>query len=260
MTRHYSPYDTATDRFADNYAESDAVDYDSYTGAYGSGDHGDHSDHGDYDDVEFYEETIDRRWIWVAAVAGAVLLVAVLCTIVILGGGDSGSVSATVAPTTPTSQSAPTTAQDATSTARPAPPAVPVPPPASLSPETVTTVTPNAPAPALVPAPAPVAGAPAEAAPPAVVAGPRTITYTVTGSRQLIDLVTIVYTDAQGALQTDINVGLPWSKTITLNPGVELKSVTATSVAGQLNCSVTDAQGTVLVQQANNAMIATCTQ
>ncbi|MCV7296120.1 hypothetical protein H7J84_26665, partial [Mycobacterium goodii] len=106
-------------------------------------------------------------------------------------------------------------------------------------------------------APAP-AAPPAEAAPPPP--DPRTITYTVTGNRQLIDLVTIVYTDAQGALQTDINVALPWTKTVVLNPGVQLKSVTATSVAGQLNCAITDAAGAVLVQQANNSMIATCTQ
>jgi hypothetical protein len=47
---------------------------------------------------------------------------------------------------------------------------------------------------------------------------------------------------------------------VTLNPGVELKSVTATSLTGQLNCAITDANGAVLVQQANNTMISTCTQ
>jgi hypothetical protein len=45
-----------------------------------------------------------------------------------------------------------------------------------------------------------------------------------------------------------------------LNPGVELKSVTATSVAGQLNCSITDAAGTLIAAQNTNSMIATCTQ
>ena len=68
--------------------------------------------------------------------------------------------------------------------------------------------------------------APAEA--PAV--NPRTVVYQVTGNRQLIDLVTVIYTDARGALQTDVNVALPWAKTIVLNPGVELSSITATSV------------------------------
>lgn len=258
MTRHYSPYDTtATERFGDhpyepggysgrtsdgyNYSsESDyPVDYDNYDA--------------DYDDeVTFYEEPIDRRWIWVAVVAGAVLLVAVICTVVILGGGDSGSVSATL--TSPAAQPTQTTqpAQDATS--KPVPPRAA--PTAPLSPETVTTVTPS---PSATAAPAPVAP-PAEAAPPAAAVSPNTITYRVTGNRQLIDLVTIVYTDAQGALQTDINVALPWAKTVVLNPGVTLKSVTATSVAGQLNCSITDAAGAVIMAQNNNTMITTCTQ
>lgn len=263
MTRPYSPYDTApTERFGErpqgpgsyrehtSYPSSPGYDGSDY-GAY-AGDYENYDDFVD-DDIEFYEESIDRRWIWVAGVAGAILLVAVICTVVILGGGDSGSVSATVAAPPQTSQPATTAPQDATS--KPVPPrAAPTGP---LSPETVTTVTPSAPAPSATAAPAP-AAPPAEAAPPPP--DPRTITYTVTGNRQLIDLVTIVYTDAQGALQTDINVALPWTKTVVLNPGVQLKSVTATSVAGQLNCAITDAAGAVLVQQANNSMIATCTQ
>ena len=88
----------------------------------------------------------------------------------------------------------------------------------------------------------------------------RHVTYQVTGSRQLIDLVTVIYTDEQGALQTDVNVALPWTKTVVLDPGVELSSVTATSVAGQLNCTITDASGATLAAQNNNTMIANCTQ
>jgi hypothetical protein len=114
--------------------------------------------------------------------------------------------------------------------------------------ETVTTVTPTASAP-------PRAAAPTEAAP-----APNTITYRVTGARNLLDLVTVIYTDAQGALQTDVNVALPWSKTVVLDPGVTLSSVTVTSVAGQLNCSITDAGGAVIAQQNNNTMIANCTK
>jgi hypothetical protein len=88
---------------------------------------------------------------------------------------------------------------------------------------------------------------------------PRTITYQVTGSRQLLDLITVIYTDQQGALQTEVNVALPWSKTVVLNPGVDLTSVTATSITGQLNCSITDAGGAAIAAQTNNSMIATCT-
>ncbi|WP_454789074.1 MmpS family transport accessory protein [Mycolicibacterium lutetiense] len=257
MTRHYSPYDTTpTERFGDHSYEPGGYSGhtpDGYSPDPGSDYSADYDNYdADYDDeVTFYEDPIDRRWIWVAAVAGAILLVAVICTVVILGGGDSGSVSATLtSPSQPTQTTQP--AQDATS--KPVPPRAA--PTAPLSPETVTTVTPS---PSATAAPAP-AAPPAEAAPPAATVSPNTVTYRVTGNRQLIDLVTIVYTDAQGALQTDINVALPWAKTVVLNPGVQLKSVTATSVAGQLNCSITDAAGAVIVAQANNTMITTCTQ
>lgn len=213
----------------------------------------DHADDYDVEDYEAYVTTIDGRWKWIAGVAGGILLVAVICTVVILGGGDSGPVSATVASPTqsPTQAPAPSTAAAPHDTAAPLPPPV-----ATLAPETVTTVTPTAPAETVAPAPAPSAIAP----PPPPAANPRAITYTVTGNRQLIDLVTVIYTDQQGALQTEVNVALPWSRTVVLDPGVELKSVTATSVGGQLNCAVTDAAGTVLVAQNNNSMIATCTQ
>jgi hypothetical protein len=195
----------------------------------------------DYDEYEDYEP-IDRRWIWIAGVAGAILLVAVICTVVILGGGDSGSVSTTVAPPATTSQPVATSAPPTATTSAP-------PPAAPLTPETVTTVTPTASAP---PTDAPTEAAPAPA--------PNTITYRVTGNRSLIDLVTVIYTDAQGALQTDVNVALPWAKTVVLDPGVSLSSVTATSVTGQLNCSIADAAGTAIAVQNNNTMIANCTK
>jgi hypothetical protein len=198
----------------------------------------------DYGDVEEYYEPIDRRWIWIAGVAGAILLVAVICTVVILGGGDSGSVSTTVAPPATTSQPAATTSAPAATTSA-------VPPKATLPPETVTTVTPTA--------SAPPTDTPAAAAPPPA-AAPNTITYRVTGNRNLLDLVTVIYTDSQGALQTDVNVALPWAKTVVLDPGVTLSSVTATSVTGQLNCSITDAAGAAIAVQNNNTMIANCTK
>jgi hypothetical protein len=200
-------------------------------------------DHEDYEDIEDYYEPIDRRWIWIAGVAGAILLVAVICTVVILGGGDSGSVSTTVVPPT-TSQPAATTSAPRAATTPSAPP-----PAATLPPETVTTLTPTASA---APSAAPTDAATAPA--------PNTITYRVTGNRNLIDLVTVIYTDAQGALQTDVNVALPWAKTVVLDPGVTLSSVTATSVAGQLNCSITDASGAAIAVQNNNTMIANCTK
>jgi hypothetical protein len=201
----------------------------------------DYEDYADYEDDD--HQPIDRRWIWVAGVAGAILVVAVICTVVILGGGDSGSVSTTVLPPATTHPAATASAPPVATTPSAPPPAAPLPP------ETVTTVTPKASAPPSD-APTPAATAPA----------PNTITYRVTGNRNLIDLVTVIYTDAQGALQTDINVALPWSKTVVLDQGVQLSSVTATSVIGQLNCSITDASGTAIAAQNNNTMIANCTK
>jgi hypothetical protein len=234
MNRPYS-YSNSTSRrtgASDDYAETEVIeDYDDY----------EPDDDEFYDGYREYSDPIDRRWIWVAGVAGAVLLVAVICTVVILGGGDSGSVTATYAPPAATSTTATTQAPPRTPS-MPAPVPLPI---APLTPETVTTVSPT----------------PSVEAPPTEVApAPRTITYRVTGNRQLIDLITVIYTDEQGALQTDVNVALPWSKSVVLNPGVELSSVTATSMLGQLNCSISDASGTTRAAQNNNSMIATCTK
>jgi hypothetical protein len=238
MNRSYtaqSPYSLTPTERIDTYDEP--VDEYEYEGL---------QDADEFADFEYDEARIDRRWMWVAGIAGLILFIAVVTTGVILGGGDSGSVSATMTSSAPSTSAAP-----ATTTALPPAAAAPVMP--SLPPETVTTVSPAPTAEAAAPAPV-------EAAPPPPAASPRTITYRVTGNRQLIDLVTVIYTDQQGALQTDVNVALPWAKTVVLDPGVELKSVTATSVAGQLNCSITDAGGNVIAVQNNNTMIANCTQ
>ena len=260
----YAGRDYSGDHYdAEGYAagDHDRSDYDSAN--YDTADY----DSVDYDSVDYeypadYHEKLDRRWIWVAGVAGAILMVAVICTGVILGGGDSGTV--TSANSGATTSAAP--ADDAVTTTAAAPPAA-APPRADTNPERVTTVTPT-PAvtatPEVVPTPVvPAPAAPPPPAPPAAgdpAAAARTITYRVTGNRQLIDLVTVIYTDQQGALQTDVNVALPWTKSVTLNPGVTLSSVTATSVGGQLNCAILDGNGTALALQTNNSMIATCTR
>ena len=86
--------------------------------------------------IDEYDDTqpIDRRWMWIAGVAGAILFVAVIATGVILGGGDSGSVSTTVARRRRHQPAATTSAPPAATTPSAPPPAAPLPP------ETVTTV------------------------------------------------------------------------------------------------------------------------
>ena len=263
MNRPSSPWltESATHRYDRTDGHRDLDEFDAYGDYADYGDRGDRHDHdGSADDVEDYDDydeygdyegyahdPDDRRWLWVATVAGIVLLIAVAGTMMILSGGDSGTTSATVAPSLSSPAPYPTGA--------PSPSAVPTPsatrPPAALSPETVTSVTPP-PAAATTPPPT-------DAAPPPA-ADPRTVTYQVTGNRQLLDLVTVIYTDHQGALQTEVNVALPWTKQVVLDPGVDLSSVTATSIAGQLNCTITDASGATLASQNNNTMIANCTR
>jgi hypothetical protein len=82
----------------------------------------------------------------------------------------------------------------------------------------------------------------------------------VTGTKQLLDLVNVVYTDARGYPQTEFNVSLPWSKMIVLNPGVQTQSVIATSIYGRLNCSIVNAAGQTVVASTNNTIMATCTR
>lgn len=252
----YDAYDTYDTRDGYDARDSYAPAYDDAT--YDDAAYDDEADT-DYTDYQFpadYHEPLDRRWIWVAGVAGVILMVAVICTGIILGGGDSGTVSAAV---TTSADAEPTAAPSASATPSAAAPA-PITP--SLPLETITTITPSAtatPAPAPAPAaPEPVVVPEAPVMDPALAA--RTVTYHVTGNRQLIDLITVIYTDQRGALQTDVNVALPWVKTVTLDPGVTLSSVTATSVGGQLNCSIVDGSGAAVAVQANDSMIATCTR
>jgi hypothetical protein len=128
---------------------------------------------------------------------------------------------------------------------------VPQPPP-----ETVTTVTTPGAAPTLPPTAAPGPAVP----PPSATLNPRTVVYSVTGTKQLFDLVTVVYTDARGYPQTEFNVSLPWSKMIVLNPGVQTQSVVTTSIYSRINCSIVNAEGQTVVASANNAIMATCTR
>jgi len=216
MNRPYtahSPYSLTPTERIDTYSVDDLgeLDYDEF---HEYPEDGEFAESADYD-----EARIDRRWMWIAGIAGAILFVAIGTTGIILGGGDSGSVSATATSGAPTTSAAPVTSVPAAAPLRPAP----------------------------------------QAAPPAA-APPGTVTYRITGSRQLIDLVTVIYTDQQGALMTDVNVALPWTKTVVLNPGVTLSSVTATSIAGQLNCSIVDANGALIATQNNNSIITNCTR
>lgn len=185
---------------------------------------------------------------------GAVVAIGAIATAVIINSGDSASTKGTVGPPAATSiTSAPRTTSPPSASLSPAPSTSQAP---QLPPETVTTLTPPS---AALTAPPLAAPPPALVAPRATL-NPSTVFYSVTGTKELLDLVNVVYTDARGYPQTEFNVSLPWSKVIVLNPGVTTRSVVATSIVGRLNCAIVNAQGQVEVASANNSNLATCTK
>jgi Mycobacterium membrane protein len=212
----------------------------------------------------------DARWRPVAAFVGAVIAVGAVATAVIINSGDSASTKATVGPGPRPVTSAPHTTSPPSASTAPSTSRAP-----QLPPETVTTLTPGAAAPGLptyAPLPTylppraapplalPGVGLPPAALPPTAALNPSTVLYSVAGTKQLLDLVNIVYTDAQGYPKTEFNVSLPWTKAVVLNPGVTTQSVIATSIYSHLNCSVVNAQGQVVVASTNNTTMATCTR
>jgi hypothetical protein len=114
--------------------------------------------------------------------------------------------------------------------------------------------------PSLAPPKTPGAAPPRTALPPSATLNPRTVVYSVTGTKQILDLVNVVYTDERGFPVTEFNVSLPWTKMVVLNPGVQTESVIATSLRGRLNCAIVNAAGQPVVAKANSAVIATCTR
>jgi hypothetical protein len=168
-------------------------------GGYHTGAYDDHDVEGEYgiEGIEDYDSVSDsypdsyppygyrdNRWRWVAGLAAVVLLVAVVAIVAVVRDGNTATTSST-----PTSREL--SAQDEAPSTTPRTVIATVPPSASatqtpLPPETVVTVTTT---PSAVAAPPPAAPPPADAQP-----DTRTITYTVTGSRQLFDLISVIYT------------------------------------------------------------------
>ncbi|MEB4211783.1 MmpS family transport accessory protein [Mycobacterium sp. 94-17] len=225
------------ERIRDYPADDDACDTDPYLN----------------DDYNWTGWPADSRWRPATAVLGAVVALGAIATAVIINSGDSASTKATVGAPAPH----PVTSAPATTKASVPPRAAPG--PAQLPPETVTTVTTPSAAPSIAPpaVAAPTVAPPLAAAPPAAALNPRTVIYSVNGTKQLLDLVNIVYTDARGVPQTEFNVSLPWSRAVVLNPGVETESVVATSFYGRLSCSIFNAAGQRVIAS-NVSNMATC--
>jgi Mycobacterium membrane protein len=196
----------------------------------------------------------ELRWRPVTAILGAVVAVGAIATAVIINSGDSASTKATFAPAPQPVTTAPATTKSSV------PPSA-HPSPSQLPPETFTTVTTPSASPSLAPTGTPTAAPPLTLTPPPSAAlNPRTVIYSVTGTKQLLDLVNVVYTDGRGYSQTEFNVSLPWSKAVIVSPGVQTESVVATSFYGRINCSIVNAAGQLMAASTTNSSLASCTR
>ncbi len=122
---------------------------------------------------------------------------------------------------------------------------------------------PPAPAPAPEEPPPPAPEEPPSAAPPPPTttrAGPRQVTYSVTGTKAPGDIITVTYIDASGRSRTQRNVYIPWSLTVTPISQSEVGSVQASSLflVSRLNCSITTSDGTVLSSNTGNSAQTSC--
>jgi cytoskeletal protein RodZ len=142
------------------------------------------------------------RWLWIAAGAAVVLVVGLVIALVIANGTARKQTAVSPLPSMPSSQSpAPST---------------------SASPS---------------PSASPSAPSSTESAPPANSSGMRTVLYTVSGEGRAIS---ITYVDNDGMMQTEFNVGLPWSKEVSLpTSGSQKPNVTIVNIGHDVTCSVT---------------------
>ncbi len=149
------------------------------------------------------------RWLWIAAGAAVLLVVALVIALVIANGTAKRETAVPPLPAMPGSTSRPSS------------------PPTSASPRTSTPPSATATSPA-----------PSTAAPQTSTAGPsETVDYNVTGEGRAIS---ISYVDDDGIMQIEFNVALPWSKEVSLpRSGNQHPAVTIVNIGHNVSCSVT---------------------
>jgi Mycobacterium membrane protein len=145
------------------------------------------------------------RWLWIAAGAAVLLVVALVIALVIANGSAKKETAVPPLPAMPGSKSLPTTSPSPRTSAPPSATATsPVP---STAPETTT-------------------GGP-----------PENVDYNVTGEGRAIS---ISYVDNDGVMQIEFNVALPWSKEVSLpKSGNQRATVTIVNIGHNVTCSVT---------------------
>jgi hypothetical protein len=226
-------------------------------------------------DYDGYDEPSDPddehrapRWPWVVGIAAIVAAIALVVSVSLLVTRTDTNKLAN--PGTTTTPSTPPM-QDEITTTKPPPP--PPPPPTTEAPpptetQTVTVTPPPPPPPPPPPATAAPAPAPATttaAAPPpppasTAPAGPRQVTYSVTGTKAPGDIISVTYVDASGRSRTQHNVYIPWSMTVTPISTSDVGSVQASSLfrVSRLNCSITTSDGTVLSSNTSDTPQTSC--
>ena len=220
----------------------------------------------DYDaaePTELVEQPPAPRWPWVVGVTAIIAAIALVVSVSLLVTRTNTNNLAT--PATTTTPRAPVTT---TPPPPPPPPSTSEQPPPPPPPHTVTiTESPS-------PPPPPPPPATSEAPPPVTTttpvpvtttttttpAGPRQVTYSVTGTKAPGDIITVTYVDASGRRRTQRNVYIPWSLTVTPIAQSDVGSVQASSLflVSRLNCSITTSDGQVLSSNSSNSAQTSC--
>ncbi len=140
------------------------------------------------------------RWLWIATAAAVVLVTALVIALVIANGTASKQTAVPALPQSPSSQ-------------QPIPKASPS--PSASAPEPATTAP----------------------GPPADASAMQTVVYNVSGDGRAIS---ITYVDNDGMMQTEFNVGLPWTKEVSLpESGGKTPNVTIVNIGHDVTCTVT---------------------
>ncbi len=226
-------------------------------------------DYDGYDDsLDEEDEPSTPRWPWMVGVAAIMAAIALVASVSLLVTRTDSTKLANPA----TTSSVPPVQDEITTTKTPPPPPPPPPPPSTEIPTatetqtvTVTPPPPPPPPPETSAAPPPAATTPttpAAAPPPTTTtpAGPRQVTYSVTGTKAPGDIISVTYVDASGRRRTQHNVYIPWSMTVTPISQSDVGSVEASSLfrVSRLNCSITTSDGTVLSSNSNDAPQTSC--
>jgi len=218
-------------------------------------------DYEDYDESSEDDERRAPRWPWLVGVAAIVAAVALVTSVSLLVARTGTSKLAAPGSTTTTTASAPPVQDQITTTTPPPPPPSPPPPPPTATETQTVTVTPPPPPPTTA-APPPATSTAAAPPPPATStpAGPRQVTYTVTGTKAPGDIISVTYVDASGRSRTQHNVYIPWSMTVTPISTSDVGSVQASSLfrVSRLNCSITTSDGAVLSSNNSDAPQTSC--